>query len=66
MSIARLMASLLSARWAIQIVVTLTVPVFMLAHRLPHRPSYRLRSVIVILAYTVVSQRDTACTHWPL
>lgn len=54
MSIARLMASLLSARWAIQIVVTLTVPVFMLAHRLPHRPSSRLRSVIVILALFVL------------
>ena len=54
MSIARLMASLLSARWAIQIVVTLTIPVFMLAHRLPHRPSSRLRGVIVILALFVL------------
>ena len=54
MSIARLMASLLSARWAIQIVVTLTIPVFMLAHRLPHRPSSRLRGFIVILALFVL------------
>ena len=42
MSVARALAGLLSARWAIQIVVTLTIPVFMLAHRLPHRPSSSL------------------------
>ncbi len=43
MSIGAIGADLLTARWAIRIVVTLSVPVFMLAHRLPHRPSTRLR-----------------------
>ena len=54
MSVARALAGLLSARWAIQIVVTLTIPVFMLAHRLPHRPSSRLRGAIAILALFVL------------
>ena len=53
MSIGMIGADLLSARWAIQIVVTLTVPVFMLAHRLPHRPSTPLRAVLGIAALTV-------------
>ena len=54
MSVARALAGLLSARWAIQIVVTLTIPVFMLAHRLPHRPDTKLRGAVAILALFVL------------
>lgn len=53
MSIGAIGADLLSARWAIQIVVTLTLPIFLLAHRLPHRPSTRLRAALAIAALTV-------------
>lgn len=53
MSIGMIGADLLSARWAIQIVVTLTVPTFMLAHRLPHRPNTPLRAVLGIAALAV-------------
>ena len=53
MSIGMIGADLLSARWAIQIVVTLTVPIFMLAHRLPHRPNTPLRAVLGIAALAV-------------
>ncbi len=35
MSIGTIGADLLSARWVIQILVTLTIPIFLLGHRLP-------------------------------
>lgn len=53
MSIGAIGADLLTARWAIQIVVTLTIPIFLLAHRLPHRPDTRLRALLAICALTV-------------
>lgn len=53
MSIGAIGADLLSARWAIQIVVTLTLPIFLLAHRLPHRPHTRPRAFLAICALMV-------------
>ncbi len=43
MSLALLAEKIIGARWVIQIVVTLAIPTFMLASRLPHRPTTRLR-----------------------
>lgn len=60
MSVARALAGLLSARWAVQIVVTLTIPVFMLAHRLPHRPDTKLRGAVAILALFVLCTAPVA------
>lgn len=48
MSIGVIGADLLSARWVIQIVVTLTIPIFLLGHRLPHREDSLVRGIIAI------------------
>ena len=53
MSIGVIGADLLSARWVIQIVVTLTIPIFLLGHRLPHREDSLVRGIIAIAGLSV-------------
>ena len=55
MSIGTIGADLLSARWVIQILVTLTIPIFLLGHRLPHREDSLVREVIAIAALSTVT-----------
>lgn len=55
MSIGVIGADLLSARWAIQIVVTLTIPIFLLGHRLPHREDSLVRGIVAIAALSAVT-----------
>ncbi len=53
MSLALLGEKIISARWAIQIVVTLVIPTFMLANKLPRRPDSNLRQTVSIAALLV-------------
>lgn len=50
MSLAQLVEKIIGARWALQIIVTLVIPVFMLANKLPRRPDTARRQVIAIAA----------------
>ncbi len=53
MSLAQLAEKIVGASWALQIIVTLVIPVFMLASKLPRRPNAALRQVIAIAALVV-------------
>lgn len=46
----------LDSHWASQIVITLSIPIFMLAHKLPHRPTTtrRLVTSLALLAATTI------------
>lgn len=61
MSITAVGASLLTARWAMRIVATLTLSVFLLGHRLPHRDDTLARGVAGIAVLAVACVAPVAC-----
>lgn len=61
MNITAVGAGLLSARWAVQIVGTLTVAIMLLGHRLPHRDDSLTRGVIGICVLAAACVAPVAC-----